>query len=168
MLNVYKNQLIPLVPEGGGGDTVLPLSICPSFRPSKIFFIAFFSVTVDGRNLIFGHKLHIGSPYGGKRCSTHQIPTSCLPPNIRFLPSTVTEKNATKIILDRRKDGRTEGRTDGRTVVKQYTPSPYIGSPYGGKRCSTHQIPTSCLPTLLICMHIFSSHFYQQLLMAEI
>ena len=27
-----------------------------SFRPSKIFFIAFFSVTVDGRNLIFGYK----------------------------------------------------------------------------------------------------------------
>jgi hypothetical protein len=48
---------VPL-PEGGGGDTVLPLS-------SKIFFVAFFSVTVDGRNLIFGHKLHIGIPYCG-------------------------------------------------------------------------------------------------------
>jgi hypothetical protein len=34
-------------------------------------------------------------------------------PNIRFLPSTVTEKNATKNILDGRKDGRTDGRTDG-------------------------------------------------------
>jgi hypothetical protein len=33
-----------------------------SVRPSKIFFIAFFSVTVDGRNLIFGHKLHIRYP----------------------------------------------------------------------------------------------------------
>jgi hypothetical protein len=76
--------------------TVLPLSVCPSvcpsilpsFRPSflpsfrpcpsKIFFIAFFSVTVDGRNLIFGHKCHIGTPYHGKRFWTHQIPTSCL------------------------------------------------------------------------------------------
>jgi hypothetical protein len=29
-----------------------------SVRPSKIFFVAFFSVTVDGRNLIFGHKRH--------------------------------------------------------------------------------------------------------------
>ena len=48
-------------PEGGGGYTVLPLSVCPS----KIFFIAFFSVTVDGRNLIFGHKRHIGIPYCG-------------------------------------------------------------------------------------------------------
>jgi hypothetical protein len=43
-----------------------------------------------------------------------------------FFFYTVTEKNATKNILDgrkdRRKDGRTEGRTDGRTEVKQYTP----------------------------------------------
>ena len=51
----------------------------PSFRPSKIFFVAFFSVTVDGRNLIFGHKLHIGTPYRGKCFLTCQIPTSCLP-----------------------------------------------------------------------------------------
>jgi hypothetical protein len=34
-------------------------------RTSKIFFVAFFSVTVDGRNLIFGHKPHIGIPYRG-------------------------------------------------------------------------------------------------------
>jgi hypothetical protein len=36
-----------------------------SVRPSKIFFVAFFSVTVDGKNLIFGHKRHIGIPYCG-------------------------------------------------------------------------------------------------------
>jgi hypothetical protein len=30
-----------------------------SVRQSKIFFVAFFSVTVDGRNLIFGHKRHM-------------------------------------------------------------------------------------------------------------
>jgi hypothetical protein len=52
-------------PRRGRGYTVLPLSVCPSFRPSKIFFVAFFSVTVDGRNLIFGHKHHIGIPYCG-------------------------------------------------------------------------------------------------------
>jgi hypothetical protein len=46
--------------------------ICP-------FLVAFFSATIDGRNLIFGHKLHIGTPYRGKRFLTHQIPTSCLP-----------------------------------------------------------------------------------------
>jgi acetyltransferase-like isoleucine patch superfamily enzyme len=33
----------------------------------------------DGRDLIFGHKLHIGTPYRGKRFLTRQIPTSCLP-----------------------------------------------------------------------------------------
>jgi hypothetical protein len=37
-----KYYYTPL-PEGGGGYTVLPLSVCPSFRPSKIFFVAFFS-----------------------------------------------------------------------------------------------------------------------------
>ena len=63
--------IIPPVPEGGGGYTVLPLSV----RPSKIFF----SATIVGRNLIFGHKLHIGMPYRGKRFWNHQIPTSCLP-----------------------------------------------------------------------------------------
>ena len=37
-------------------------SVRPSVR-SKIFFVAFFSATIDGRNLIFGHKLHIVIPY---------------------------------------------------------------------------------------------------------
>jgi hypothetical protein len=46
---------IPPLPGGGGGILFyLCLSVRPSFRPSKIFFVAFFSVTVDGRNLIFG------------------------------------------------------------------------------------------------------------------
>jgi hypothetical protein len=62
MLRTKKTYfIIPPLPEGGGGYTVLPLSV----RPSKIFFVAFFSVTVDGRNLIFGHKHHIGIPYCG-------------------------------------------------------------------------------------------------------
>jgi hypothetical protein len=43
------------------------------------FFVAFFPATIDGRHLIFGHKLHIGTPYRGKRFWTRQIPTSCLP-----------------------------------------------------------------------------------------
>ena len=54
--------LYPRSPKGEGGYTVLPLSVC---RPSKIFCVTLFSVTVDGRNLIFGHKHHIGIPYCG-------------------------------------------------------------------------------------------------------
>jgi hypothetical protein len=85
--------IIPPLPEGGGRYTVLLYPRSPkgeggilfyytpaprrgrgvycftsvrlSFRPSKIFFVTFFSVTVDGRNLIFGHKRHIGIPYCG-------------------------------------------------------------------------------------------------------
>jgi hypothetical protein len=43
------------------------------------FFVTFSSATIDGRNLIFGHKLYIGTPYRAKRFLTRQIPTSCLP-----------------------------------------------------------------------------------------
>ena len=43
-----------------------------------VIFIAFFSATIDGRDLIIGHKLHIGTPYGGKHFLTRQIPTSYL------------------------------------------------------------------------------------------
>jgi hypothetical protein len=45
----------------------------------KYQYKTFFSATIDGRNLILGHKLHIGMPYCGKRFWTRQIPTSCLP-----------------------------------------------------------------------------------------
>jgi hypothetical protein len=55
-----KLMIIPPLSEVGGGYTVLP----PSVRPG-IFFVTFFSLTVDGRNLIFGQKHHIGIPYCG-------------------------------------------------------------------------------------------------------
>jgi hypothetical protein len=38
--------IIPPLAEGGGG---ILFYLCPSFRPSKIFSVTFFSVTVDGR-----------------------------------------------------------------------------------------------------------------------
>ena len=68
--------IIPPFPERGGG---ILFYLCLSVRPSKIFFVTFFSATIDGRNLMFGHKLHIGMPYRGKRFWNHQIHTSCLP-----------------------------------------------------------------------------------------
>ena len=49
---VVFTLIIPPLPEGGGG-------ILFYYTPT----LAFFSVTVDGRNLIFGHKRHIGIPY---------------------------------------------------------------------------------------------------------
>jgi hypothetical protein len=66
--NIYKlqkhvllrHQSYLIVFMGGGG--ILFYLCFTSVRPSKIFFIAFFSVTVDGRNLIFGHKRHVGIP----------------------------------------------------------------------------------------------------------
>ena len=36
------------------------------------FFVTFFSATIDGRNLIFGHKFHIGTPYRGKWRGYHK------------------------------------------------------------------------------------------------
>ena len=44
-----------------------------------LIFRRIFLSNYDGRNLIFGHKLPIGTPYHGKRFLTRQIPTSCLP-----------------------------------------------------------------------------------------
>jgi hypothetical protein len=44
-----------------------------------LFLVVFFSATIDGRNMIFGHKLHIGTPYRGMHFLTCQIPTSCVP-----------------------------------------------------------------------------------------
>ena len=55
--------LYPRSPKEEGGYTVLPLSVCPYVQ--DICFVAFFSATIDGRNLIFGHKHYIGIPYCG-------------------------------------------------------------------------------------------------------
>ena len=52
--------LYPRSPKGEGG---ILFYLCPSV----VLTYAFFSATIDGRDLIFGHKLHIGIPYRGKR-----------------------------------------------------------------------------------------------------
>ena len=51
-------------------------------------------------------KQEVGIWWVQKRYPQYGIPIWCLWPNIRFLPSTVTEENATKNILDGRKDGQ--------------------------------------------------------------
>jgi hypothetical protein len=63
MLNVYKNQQRRQTGSRNlTGSKTLP----------TIWY-------TYSRDLIFGHKLHIGTPYRGKRFWTRQIPTSCLP-----------------------------------------------------------------------------------------
>jgi hypothetical protein len=94
------------------------------------FFVAFFSATIDDRNLIFGHKLHIGMPYCGKRFCTHQIPTSCLTTLLIFLHIEHICSFFSAAI-------------DGRNLIFGY--KLHIGTPYRGKRFLTCQIPTSCL-----------------------
>ena len=74
ILAIYWHLISYLCPRSTGGGGLLFY-----LRPSKIFFVAFFSSIIDGRNLIFGDKLHIGMPYCGKHFWTCQIPTSCLP-----------------------------------------------------------------------------------------
>jgi hypothetical protein len=138
-----------------------------SVRPSKIFFVAFFSATIDGRNLIFGHKLHIGMPFCGKRFWDPYI----LIFRRIFLSKYWWQKweafldpsNSYFLFTD---------------LVGFYTPLTYMlifrsiflsnywwqesdiwsqasyMTPYRGKRFWTHQIPTSCLPTWLVFIHI--------------
>ena len=77
--NINYDFYTPAPPEGAYCFTSVRSSVRLSFRPYKICFVAFFSATIDGRNLIFGHKLHIGISYCGKRLWARQIPTSCLP-----------------------------------------------------------------------------------------
>ena len=92
------------------------------------FFVTFFSATIDGRDRIFGHKLHIGTPYRGKRFWTHQIPPSCLPTLLIFIhiehtfcicPFFVTFFSAT---------------FDGRNLIFGHKLHIHVGTPYRGKR----------------------------------
>ena len=110
-------------------------SVRPSVRPSKIFFVSLFSVTVDGRDLIFGHKLHIGTPYREKRFWTNQIPTSCLPTLLIFIH---IEHICSFFVVF------FSATIDGRNLI--FGHKLHIGTLYRAKRFLTHQIPTSCLP----------------------
>jgi len=162
--------LYPRSPKGEGVYcftsvrlSVLP-SVRPSVRPSKIFFVAFFSVTVDGRNLIFSHKRHIGKLYCGWHFWTHQIPTSCLPTYLVFIH---IEHICTFFVTF------FSATIDGRNLI--FGHKLHIGTPYHGKRFLTHPIrfllPVCRLTWFLYTLNIyahFSSHFSQQLLMAEI
>ena len=109
----------PRSPEGG-----ILFYLCPSFRPSKIFF----SATIDDTNLIFGHKFHIvGSISGPIRFLLPVCRLCCIEHICSFF---VTFFSAT---------------IDGRNLI--FRCKLHIGTPFCGKCFLTRQIPTSCLPT---------------------
>jgi hypothetical protein len=103
MLNVYKNQQNR---QTGSRNLMSPKTL-PTIWGTYTKLVT----------KIFGHMLHIGMPYYGKRFWTRQIRTSCMPTLLifihiehicaffvaffsatidRFLPSIVAEKNVTK------------------------------------------------------------------------
>jgi hypothetical protein len=117
-IRLYKSALLyPRSPKGEGG---ILFYLCPSVRPSvQDIFVAFFSVTVDGRNLI-----RFLLPVCRLSWFLYTL-------NIHFCICTffVTFFSAT---------------IDGRNLI--FGHKLHIGTPYRGKRFLTRQIPTSCLP----------------------
>jgi hypothetical protein len=95
------------------------------------------------------------------RYPQYGIPIWCLWPNIRSVSSIVAEKNATKNILD--------GRKDGKRFPRYGVP---ICSPYRGKRFWNPRIPTSPFADFVdfythwtymhIFRHIFLSNYWWQ------
>jgi len=123
-------------------------------------FRRIFQTTIDGRNLICCHKLHIGMRYCGKRFWTRQIPTSCLPTffvllHIEHIYTFVCLRSSgwgdilfylcpsvrPKLFFD----AFFSATIDGKHLI--FGRKLHVGMPYCGKRFWTRQIPTSCLPT---------------------
>jgi hypothetical protein len=78
MFNVNKNHLSR---QTGSRNLTGPKTL-PTIWHTYMKLVTKYQIpaaTIDGRDLLFGHKLHIGTPYHGKRFLTRQIPTSCLP-----------------------------------------------------------------------------------------
>jgi hypothetical protein len=102
------------------------------FNPSDSYFlfadlVVFFTLNIWTKNVHICSmciktnqvdKQEVGIWRVQKRYPQYGIPIWRLWPNIRFLPSTVTEKSVTKNILDGREDGQTDR---GKTV---YPPPP--------------------------------------------
>jgi hypothetical protein len=126
------------------------------------FIVAFFSANIDGRNLIFGHKLHIGTLF----CGSIFWPVRFLLPVCRLswllytfnIYAHFSSHFSQQLLM-----------TGIWYLVTSFISVPHIvGSVFW-----THQIHTSCLPTVDFYTHwtymlILSSHFSQQIMMAEI
>ena len=127
------------------------------------FFVTFFSATIDGRNLIFGHKLHIGTPYRGKRFWTHRIPTSCLPTLLIFYTHWTYMLIFRRIFLS----NYWWQKSDIWSQASYRYPIPWEAFLNPSDSYFLFADFVDFLYTLNIYAH-FSSHFSQQLLMAEI
>ena len=114
--------------------------------------------------LIFGHKLHIGTPYRGKRFWTHRIPTSCLPTLLIFIHiehtcvyANFSSHFSQQLLM-----------AEIWYLVTSFIYVPHIvGSVFGPVR---FLLPVCRLSWFLYTLNIyahFSSHFSQQLLIAE-
>jgi hypothetical protein len=108
---------------------------------------------------------NVGIPYRGKSFWTHQIPTSCLLILLILMHIEYICSCFAAVFSD---------TIDRRDLISGH--KLHIGTPHRGNRFWTHHIITSCLPTLLIWIHIehtfvyayFSSHLSKQLLMTGI
>jgi hypothetical protein len=131
---------------------LLPVCRLSWFLYTCTFFVTFFSATIDGRNLIFGHKLHIGTPYRGKHFWTYQSDSYFL-----FADFVDFYTHWTYIICSFFVTFFS-ATIDGRNLI--FGHKLHIGTPYRGKSFWIHQIPTSCLPILLIFIHIEHTFLY--------
>jgi hypothetical protein len=116
------------------------------------FFVAFFSVPIEGRNLIFGHKLHIGRQTG----SRNLMGPNTLPTIWGTYMKLVTRYQISAINSCWEKCDEKWAYIMFNVYINQQsrqTGSRNLTS-YRGKRFWTHQIPTSCLSILLIFIHI--------------
>ena len=121
MFNVYKNQQSR---QTGRRNLTGPKTL-PTIWYTYMTFVTKYQISAINSYWENCDEKYVGRMEGQeveiwriqKHYPQYGIPIWRLWPNIRFLPSTVTEKTATKNILDERKDRRTE--------VKQYTPSPF-------------------------------------------
>jgi hypothetical protein len=121
MFNVYKNQQS----RQTGRRNLTGPKMLPTIWYTYMTFVTKYQISAINSYWENCDEKYVGRMEGQeveiwrvqKRYPQYGIPIWRLWPNIRFLPSTFTEKTATKNILDGRKDRRTE--------VKQYTPSPF-------------------------------------------
>jgi hypothetical protein len=126
MFNVYKNQLSR---QTGSTNLTGPKTL-PTIWHTYMKLVTKYQISVinscwekcdEKWAYMFNvYKNQVGKQEVGIWCVQKRFPQYGIPiwhlwPNIRFLPSIVTEKN----ILDGQKDGRTE--------IKQYTPPPPSG-----------------------------------------